>query len=50
MNQVLLVKWGWRFITENEALWRNAVAAKYKLEREDWFTKIVKGGGNGVAL
>lgn len=34
-NQALLARWGWRFLMEKDALWRQTIASKYS-----WNEKI----------
>ena len=41
-NQMLLVKWLWRYAMEREAYWRKVVEAKYGSMEGDWCTKQVE--------
>lgn len=47
LDQAQLVKWR-RFIIEEEALWRQVIAAKYGLNGEKWIIKCVNRGYSTV--
>lgn len=42
MNQDLLFKWYWRYVTENDALWKDIVTEKYGVGDVVWSPKIPK--------
>lgn len=42
-NKALLAKWLWRFGSEQEALWRRVIAAKYKTNDLGWETNWPRG-------
>ena len=39
-NQSLMMKWLWKFATEEGMLWKEAILAKYGME-DNWMTKNV---------
>ncbi|WMV24629.1 hypothetical protein MTR67_018014 [Solanum verrucosum] len=39
-NRSLMMKWLWKFATDEGMLWKEAIVAKYGLE-DKWMTKIV---------
>lgn len=39
-NFALLAKWGWRFVTEIKALWRDVIASKYNFSDTEWWPTI----------
>lgn len=43
MNQALLSKWLWRFAKEDDVLWRNLIAEKYRIDGVEWLSKTPNG-------
>lgn len=43
LNKALLDKWNWRFVLENESLWRWVIVRKYREEKWGWCFKESKG-------
>ena len=43
MNKALLSKWNWRFASESEALWKQVISKKYRIEEGGWCTQAVSG-------
>ena len=49
MNKVLLGKWGWRFVVEENSAWKKIINLKYHTERGGWFKRDPRGS-YGVGL
>lgn len=41
-NSALMAKWGWRFATEKNALWRKVICSKYGVSLQGWRFKSSK--------
>jgi len=39
MNNALKIKWLWRFAKEEDAMWRNVIQVKYRINDLGWWTK-----------
>lgn len=49
MNDALLLKWWWRFGSEKEALWRQVICSKYKMNINNWFPLMEANGNTSLA-
>ena len=49
LNKALLGKWNWRFVVEDNALWREFIKIKYGTEEGGWVTQVPRGS-YGVGL
>ena len=48
-NKALLRKWNWRFVMEENSVWRNIISLKYGIEDGGWFSNTPRGS-YGVCL
>ena len=48
-NKALLGKWNWRFIEEENFVWRVIISLKYGMEDRGWFSNTPRGS-YGVGL
>ena len=39
LNKALLGKWVWRFVVEDNPMWKKVITWKYQIEEVGWFTK-----------
>ena len=39
MNGALKIKWLWRFVIEDDVLWRKVIVFKYGIDRLGWWSK-----------
>ena len=43
LNKALLGKWAWRFIVEDNPMWKKVIILKYQSEEGGWFRKEPMG-------
>lgn len=49
MNETLQDKWLWRFLKEEEVLWRRVIAPKFGVAERGWFNRMrLRPHGRGV--
>lgn len=44
LNLVLLGKWGWRFISKRDSLWRPMIVGKFGEESGGWTSRVLREG------
>ena len=49
LNRALLSKWNWRFVIEDERLWKKVIIIKYGVEEGTWYTQVSKAS-YGIGL
>ena len=49
MNKALLSKWAWKFVEEENTVWKIVISLKYGTEEGGWFPKPPRGNvGKGI--
>ena len=49
LNRAILGKWAWRYVVEENLVWKSCITTKYGTKDGGWFTPLPRGS-YGVGL